>query len=346
MLLHNLTVHKQPLIPTDMNTNFIIRGLGRYAPERVLSNADLEKVVETSDEWITSRTGIKRRHIVAEGETASDMAYHAATMALRNAGIKPEELTHIVCGTFTPDSVIPSCACRVQEKFGISGQMCVDVQAACSGFLYALQTARGYICLEPDAKVLVVTSEVISRRMNWEDRTTCVLFGDASGAAVLTAGEADETPRVIDVMVEADGSLGDLLTVNGGGSAFAYKKGEPVGDEFFVQMQGREIFKHAVRNMVDVAERLLARHGISKSEVDVLIPHQANYRIIDAVGRKFEIPEEKVFSNIQEYGNTSAASVPLALSEAWDTGFIKPGDLVLMPTFGGGFTWGAGLIRF
>ncbi|QGY40105.1 beta-ketoacyl-ACP synthase III [Pseudodesulfovibrio cashew] len=329
-----------------MNMNFILRGLGRYAPERVLSNADLEKIVDTSDEWITTRTGIQRRHVVADGENASDMAAEAARMALANADMDVSELTHIVCATFTPDSVIPSCACRIQEKLGIKGQMCIDVSAACSGFLYALQTARGYLLLEPDAKVLVVSTEVISRRINWEDRTTCVLFGDASGAAIMTAGEESDRPRVLDVMLEADGTLGDLLTVNGGGSAYAYKKDEPVGNEFFVQMEGREIFKHAVRNMVGISERLLERNGLAKSEVDVLLPHQANYRIIDAVGRKFDIPEEKVFSNIHEYGNTSAASVPLALSEAWDTGFIKPGNLVLIPTFGGGFTWGAGLIRF
>lgn len=329
-----------------MQTNFIIRGLGRYAPERVLTNAELEAVVDTTDEWITSRTGIKQRHVVAEGEAASDMAVQSARVALAQAGMEPEELTHIVVGTFTPDSMIPSAACRVQEKLGITGQMCIDVQAACSGFLYALETARGYLCLNPDSKILVVTSEVISRRINWEDRSTCVLFGDASGAAILTTGDAAERPRVVDVTLAADGSLGDLLTVNGGGSAYAYKKGEPVGDEFFVQMEGREIFKHAVRNMVSISEQLLAKHGIAKSEIDVLIPHQANWRIIDAVGRKFEIPEDKVFCNIDRYGNTSAASVPVALSEAVETGFVKPGDRVLIPTFGGGFTWGAALIDF
>lgn len=329
-----------------MKTNFIIRGLGMYAPEKVVTNVDLEKIVDTSDEWITSRTGIRQRHVVAEDEAASDMAYEAAQKALLDAGMTADELTHIVCGTFTPDAVIPSTACRVQQKLGITGQMCVDVQAACSGFLYAMQTARGYLALEPDSKVLVVTSEVISRRLNWEDRTTCVLFGDAAGAAVITTGEADETPRIVDIILAADGSLGDLLTVNGGGSAHSYKKGETVGDEYFVQMQGRDIFKHAVRNMVSVSEALLAKHGIDKNDVDVLIPHQANMRIIDAVGRKFDIPEEKVYSNIDRYGNTSAASVPVALTEAVQTGFVKKGDLVLIPTFGGGFTWGAGLIQF
>ena len=329
-----------------MQTNFIIRGFGHYAPERVVTNADLEKIVDTTDEWITSRTGIKQRHLAADGESASDMALQAASRALAEAGMKPEELTHIVFATFTPDSMIPSSACVLQRKLGISGQMCLDVQAACSGFLYALQTARGYLALEPDAKVLVVAAEVISRRTNWEDRSTCVLFGDASGAVVLTNGDEDERPRLIDMMLAADGSLGDLLTVHGGGSAYSYKKGEPVGEEYFVQMQGRETFKHAVRNMTSICEALLERHGVDKSEVSVLLPHQANWRIIDAVGRKFDIPPEKVYSNIDRYANTSAASIPVALSEAVETGFIAKGDLVLLTSFGGGFTWGSALIRF
>ncbi|MCJ2164914.1 MULTISPECIES: beta-ketoacyl-ACP synthase III [unclassified Pseudodesulfovibrio] len=326
--------------------NFTLRGFGMYAPEKVLTNADLEKIVDTTDEWITTRTGIKERHIAAEDQATSDMALESSKQALAEAGMDPAELTHIICATFTPDSMIPSSACRLQEKFGIKGQMCLDVQAACSGFLYALQTGRGYLCLEPDSKVLVVASEIVSRRTNWEDRATCVLFGDASGAVVMTAGEAADTPRVLDVMLAADGSLGDLLTVNGGGSAYSYKLGEAVGPEFFVEFQGREVFKHAVRNMTDMCEAVLERNGLQKSDVDVLLPHQANYRIIDAVGRRFNIPEERVFVNVHKYGNTSAAAVPVALAEAVQTGFIKPGDLVLIPTFGGGFTWGAALVQF
>nr|WP_321255226.1 beta-ketoacyl-ACP synthase III [uncultured Pseudodesulfovibrio sp.] len=326
--------------------NFILRGFGSYAPERVLTNADLEKIVDTTDEWITTRTGIKERHIAAEGETTSSMAFESSKKALADAGIDPAELTHIICGTFTPDSMIPSAACRLQEKLGIKGQMCVDVQAACSGFLYALQSARGYLCLEPESKVLVVSSETLSRRMNWEDRATCVLFGDASGAAVLTGGEIADGPRVLDIMLGADGALGDLLTVNGGGSAYSYALGDTVGPEYFVEFQGREVFKHAVRNMTSISEAILKRNGFEKSDVDVLITHQANMRIIDAVGRRFNIPEERVFVNIEKYGNTSAASVPVALDEAVKTEFIKKGDLVLTPTFGGGFTWGAALIQF
>lgn len=329
-----------------MKTNFILRGFGHYAPEKVVTNADLEKIVDTSDEWITTRSGIKERHKVAEGEGASDMAVEAAKVALADAGMEADELTHIVCGTFTPDSVIPSAACRVQEKLGIKGQACVDVSAACSGFLYALQTARGYLALDPDSKVLIVASEVISNRLNWEDRTTCVLFGDAAGAVILTAEDNVDGPSVMDVVLSADGSLGDLLTVHGGGSLYAYKKGETVGDEFFVQMQGREIFKHAVRNMVTMSKKVAARQGVDVADIDVLIPHQANWRIMESVAKKLDLPESKVFSNIHKYGNTSAASVPVALSEAVKEGFIKPGNKVLIPTFGGGFTFGAALLQF
>lgn len=343
--MHDLTRPNHSHTSLSM-TKSILRGFGRYAPEHVVTNLDLEKFVDTTDEWITTRTGIKQRHLVNEDQAASDMAVEAAQKALADAGMTADELTHIIVGTFTPDSVIPSCACRVQEKLGITGQMCVDVAAACSGFLYSLETARGYIAIKPDSKVLVVTSEVISRRINWEDRTTCVLFGDAAGAAIVTAGEENETPRIIDSMLAADGRLGDLLTVNGGGSAFAYKMGEPVGEEFFVQMQGREIFKHAVRNMVGICEDLLDKYGLTKDDVDVLVPHQANWRIIDAVGRKIGIPAEKVFSNIDRYANTSAASIPVALSEAVETEFVKKGDLVLLTSFGGGFTWGSTLIQF
>jgi len=327
-------------------TNSILRGFGRYAPEKVLTNADLESIVDTSDEWITTRTGIKARHIIAEDQAASDMAYESARMALADAGMQASELTHIICGTFTPDSMVPSTACYVQEKLGIAGQVCMDVAAACSGFLYALQTARGYLALEPDAKILVVTTEVISRYLNWEDRTTCVLFGDASGAVILTGGGEDEKPCVVDAMLAADGSLGSLLTVHGGGSAHPYTLGDGVRENFFVQMQGRDVFKHAVRSMTGICNDLLARNGLTKADVDVLLPHQANYRIIDAVGRKMDIPEERVFCNIHKYGNTSAASVPLALSEAVESSFVKDGDLVLITTFGGGFTWGATLVQF
>lgn len=327
-----------------MNDTAIIRGFGHYVPERVLTNKYFEDIVETSDEWITSRTGIKERHIVAEGEYASDLAAAAARMALENAGMEADELTHIIVATFTADSMIPSCACIVQEKLGLKHKVAFDLSAACSGFLFSLETARGLLSLHKDAKVLVIGCEVLTHRTNFTDRATCVLFGDGAGAAILS-NEGDG-PKLMDVKLSTDGALGDLLTVYGGGSSSTYKPGEPVRDDYFIQMQGREVFKHAVRSMTGICNEILDDNSLTNKDVDVLIPHQANWRIIDAVGRKFEIPAEQVFSNVHKYGNTSAASVPLALSEAAGTGFIKDGDLVMLTAFGGGFTWGSALLQF
>lgn len=327
-----------------MNDTAIIRGFGHYVPERVLTNKYFEDIVETSDEWITSRTGIKERHIVAEGEYASDLAAAAARMALENAGMEADELTHIIVATFTADSMIPSCACIVQEKLGLKHKVAFDLSAACSGFLFSLETARGLLSLHKDAKVLVIGCEVLTHRTNFTDRSTCVLFGDGAGAAILS-NEGDG-PKLMDVKLSTDGALGDLLTVYGGGSSSTYKPGEPVRDDYFIQMQGREVFKHAVRSMTGICNEILDDNSLTNKDVDVLIPHQANWRIIDAVGRKFEIPAEQVFSNVHKYGNTSAASVPLALSEAAGTGFIKDGDLVMLTAFGGGFTWGSALLQF
>lgn len=329
-----------------MHTDFILRGLGRHAPDRILTNADLETMVETSDEWITTRTGIRQRHIVSPGEGCTDLAYGAAKMALQDAGIEADDLTHILLATYTSDYVIPQGACVLEEKLGVKGKIALDVSAACSGFLFALETARGFVALDRNAKVLVVASEVNTHRANFTDRATCVLFGDAAGAVVVTAGDPEDGPRVLDVKLGTDGGLGDLLTVKGGGSMSTYKEGEPVRDDYFIQMQGREVYKHAVRNMTGVCKEILERNNLSVDDVNVLLPHQANLRIIEAVGKKLGVPEEKVYVNVDRYGNTSAASVPLALSEARDNGFIKKGDLVLLTTFGGGFTWGAALVRF
>lgn len=327
-----------------MNNDIVIRGFGRYVPENVLSNADLEKMVDTSDDWITTRTGIKERHIVSEGQFTSDLATEAATMALENAGLEADELTHIIVGTFTPDHLVPSCACSIEQKLGIKDKVAFDIAAACSGFLYALEMARALLTLHKDAKILCIGAEVVTHRVDFTDRGTCVLFGDGAGAAVLTNG--GEGPKLLDVKLATDGNLGSLLTVSGGGSASTYKPGETIRDDYFVQLQGREVFKHAVRSMSTICESILGANGLEKTDVDVLLPHQANWRIIDAVGRKLEFPAEKVYSNVERFGNTSAASVPLALSEAVDTGFIKDGDTVLLTSFGGGFTWGSALLKF
>lgn len=328
-----------------MSIDIVLRGLGRYVPEKTLTNADLEKIVDTSDEWIFTRTGIKVRHIASEEQNTSDLAVEAAKKALANANMKAEELTHIVVGTFTPDAMVPSCACVVEEKLGIKGRAVYDIAAACSGFLYALENARAILALHPEARVLVIGAETVTRRINFEDRSTCVLFGDGAGAAVLTRD--GEGPKVLDVKLSSDGSLGRLLTVNGGGSCSSYSRpGEPIREDYFVQMEGREIFKHAVRSMTGVCNEILADNGRTRHDIDVLIPHQANWRIIDAVGRKFDVPPEKVYSNVDRYGNTSAASIPLALSEAVDNDFVKDGDLVLLTSFGGGFTWASALLQF
>ncbi|MBN2140478.1 MAG: ketoacyl-ACP synthase III [Desulfovibrionaceae bacterium] len=330
-----------------MKAQCIIRGLGLKVPKKVVSNADLEKLVETSDEWIVTRTGIRTRCVANASETCSELALAAAGQALDQAGMAAEDLTHIVVGTFSADYVIPSAACVLEHKLGLKNRVALDVSAACSGFLYSVEVARGLIALHPESRVLVCASEILTSRTNWEDRSTCVLFGDGAGAAVLTADAPGLAGgRIIDLLLASDGSLGDLLSVKGGGSAAPYRLGDRVGEEFFAQMMGREVYKHAVRNMTAISQDLLARNRVHKDDLDVLLPHQANLRIIEAVGRKLDIPPEKVFVNVDRYGNTSAASVPLALTEARQTGFIKDGDLVLVTTFGGGFTWGAALIRF
>lgn len=322
-------------------------GFGHYVPERVLTNADLEKMVDTSDEWITSRTGIKERHIAAPGQATSDLAVEAAKAALADAGIDADELTHIVLATLTPDCYCPSSSVMIQHKLGIKGKICHDVNAACSGFLYALETARGILCLHPEAVVLVCAGEVLTSRTNWRDRTTCVLFGDAAGAVVLKNGAGPGAKaRLADIHLSSDGSLWELLTVKGGGSAFPMTWGDEIGETFFIQMNGREVFKHALRCMESACQTILTRNALGQDDIAMLIPHQANLRIILGLGKHFGIPEERVYVNVDRYGNSSAASLALALAEAVSTGRVHGGDKVLLTAFGGGFTWGAALLEF
>ncbi|MBI5518452.1 MAG: ketoacyl-ACP synthase III [Desulfovibrio sp.] len=330
-----------------MNTSCIIRGLGHCVPDSVLTNADFERMVDTNDEWIVTRTGIRERHVALKGETCVDLCHGASVQALKQAGMEASDITHVVLATFSPDAFIPSAACMLSHRLGISGRMAMDVSAACSGFLYALETARALIALHPQAKVLLAACDIVSSRVDYTDRGTCVLFGDGAGAAVITAdGPGLTGGRVLDVLVSSDGAVGDLLTIKGGGSGTPYKLGDAIRRDFFVEMNGREVYKHAVRAMSSICEEMLTRHGLTTSDVDVFIPHQANLRIVEAVGKRLDMPEAKVFTNLQKYGNTSAASVPLALSEAVAEGFVKPGSLVLLGTFGGGFTWGSGLLKF
>ncbi len=324
-----------------------ILGLGYYVPPKVLSNADLEQMVDTNDEWITTRTGIQERRIADTETTTSDLALAAARNALADAGLAPEDLTHILLPTLTPDYVCPSAACMLAEKLGLRGLTAMDVNAACSGFLYSLQTARAFTALDPEAVVLAVPAEVLSSRVNWKDRATCVLFGDGAGAAVI--GGAVRGPgkaEILDLQLASDGSLAELLTIRGGGSKRRYELGDEVRSDFFVEMTGQEVFKNAVRNMESISRKVLDDNNLAVDDVDVFIPHQANLRIVEAVGKKLGLPRKKVFVNVNRYGNTSAAAVPIALAEAYETGVVKPGQTVLITSFGAGFTWGCGLLRF
>ncbi len=325
-----------------------ILGLGFYVPEKVLTNYDLEKIVDTSNEWIVTRTGIKERRIVKEGQACSDLAYEASIKALRDANVKPEELTHIIVATFTPDYCTPTTACVLQDKLGAKNcQMAMDVAAGCSGFTYAIDVARGLINVYPDAKMLVVGSEVCTSRLNFQDRSTCVLFGDGAGAVVIGSDEKNKKATIIDSLLRANGSLGYLLPVGKeGGSAKPYKVGSKVTADYFINMNGPELFKHAVRGMSDMALKILKKNGLTPDDLDLFIPHQANLRIIDAIAKRLSFPREKIYINVDRYGNTSAASVIIALSEAYSKGLINPGYKVLLVAFGAGLTWGSVLIEF
>ncbi|MFW5900122.1 MAG: beta-ketoacyl-ACP synthase III [Desulfovermiculus sp.] len=330
-----------------MHTHSYLLGFGYYVPERILSNADLERMVDTSDEWITTRTGIKERRMANEGQSCSDLALQAAQKALKHAGMQAQDLTHILVATFTPDYCEPTTACLLQSKLGGNkAMMAMDLAAGCSGFTYGLDTARGLVAIRPEAAVLVVGSEVCTSRVNFQDRNTCVLFGDGAGAAIVS-GQGGEHPRIVDTMLRADGSLGGLLPVGQEGcSARPYALGQIVGEDYFIQMNGRELFRHAVRGMAELALELLDRNSLTVDDIDLLIPHQANMRIIEALAKKLTCPMNRVYVNVDRYGNTSAASVGIGLGEAASLGRIKPGNKVLLVSFGAGLTWGAALLQF
>ncbi len=336
-----------------MNTAPSIAGFGACLPPRVVTNEELSTYVDTNSEWIISRTGIAERRFAAEGVMASDLAAEAARDTLVKAGRRAEELTHIIFATCTPDVQCPASACLLEHKLGLKGLVTFDVNSACSGFLSALDIARAYTYIHPAACILVVAAETLSHRCNWEDRSTAVLFADGAGAAIVTGAKtpppslpALASARLLDTALSSDGSLGELLVVGGGLTHPAYKLGDTIGPEYFLRMQGREVFKHAVRSMDAICRDLLQRNGLTTDDIDVLVPHQANLRIIEAVGARLEVPAAKTFVNVQKYGNTSAASIPIALYEALNEGAIKAGDTVLLVTFGGGLTWGAGLLQF
>jgi len=317
-----------------------ITGTGSYLPGKVLSNADLEKMVDTSDAWIVERTGIRERRIAAEGETTRDLAEHAARKAMEAAGITPSDIDLIILATTTPDKIFPSTACLFQQRLGIHGCAAFDVQAVCTGFVYALGVADKFIRTGSAKCALVVGAETLSRIVDWNDRTTCVLFGDGAGAVVL---EASEEPGILSTHLHADGSYESLLTVNAGVSQ-GYDRLASSGG--FIEMKGNEVFKMAVNTLGRIVDETLAANHMKKSDVDWLIPHQANIRIIQATARKLKLPTDRVVITVDQHGNTSAASVPLALDAAVRDGRIKRGETLLMEAFGGGFTWGSALLKF
>jgi 3-oxoacyl-[acyl-carrier-protein] synthase-3 len=319
----------------------VITGCGSYLPARRVSNEELSKTVDTSDEWIVERTGIRYRHIAAKDENTSDLAVEASKQALAMAGIEPNDLDLIIVGTATPDETFPSTATMVQSKLGMTRGAAFDVQAVCSGFIYALSIADNFVKAGQAKRILVIGAETFSRILDWTDRTTCVLFGDGAGAVVVEAmpGEGTIADRgVLSTHLHSDGRQHDLLYVDGGPSS--------TGTSGFVRMKGKEVFRHAVVNLAEVVRESLEATGLDASDIDWIVPHQANRRILDGTARKLGVAPEKVIITVDEHANTSAASVPLALNQAVSDGRIKRGDLLLLEAMGGGFTWGACLVRW
>jgi len=321
-----------------------ITGVGSYVPEKILTNADLERMVETSDEWITTRTGIKERRLAAKDEFTSDLAAQAAVRAMKNAGITAEQVDLIIVATITPDMPFPSTACLVQRSIGAHRAAAFDLEAACSGFIYALEIAQQFIMSRTYDTVLVIGAEKLSSIVNWKDRNTCVLFGDGAGAAVLQ--NRPNAHGLLTAVMGADGNKADLLFMPGGGSRCPATAESVAAGLHFLNMEGKEAFKNAVQAMLTAAEEAMRRCEIDITRVKCVIPHQANRRIIDAVGKRLGAKPEQLFVNLHKYGNTSAASVAIALDEAVAAGCVQRGDLILLIVFGAGLTWGAAVIEW
>lgn len=321
-----------------MNRRSVLLGTGSALPKRAVSNAEMAEMVDTSDEWIVERTGIRNRYIAGEGESTSTLAIEASRKAIEAAGIPASSVDLIVLATTTPDQTFPATATQVQDALGCNGGIAFDVAAVCSGFLYAVGVADSMLRSGMAQRALVIGAETFSRILDWEDRTTCVLFGDGAGAIVLEAREGDaDGPGILSTRLHADGAHNELLYVDGGAGT--------TGTVGKVRMKGREVFRHAVVNLADVLNEVIAATGFSAEDIDWVVPHQANQRILDATARKLGLPPEKVVVTVDRHANTSAASVPLALDTAVRDGRIKAGDLVMLEAMGGGFTWGACLIR-
>lgn len=322
-----------------------ILGTGRAVPARVLTNEDLERLVDTSDEWITSRTGIKRRFIAAPEEALTDLAIPAALQALELAGVEGSEVDLVICGTVTADMTFPAAATQIQDRIGARGAAAFDISAACTGFIYGLSIAQQFLENGGARTALIIGGEILSKFVDWTDRSTCVLFGDGAGAVVVRA-EEDDGRGVLGTVLHSDGCLGDLIYRPGGGSKHPPSKEVDASNLNFIKMRGNETFRVAVRSMTEVSGEMLEKAGLTTEDVRWFIPHQANLRIIDAVRARLAVPEERVYVNVQEYGNTSAASIPIALDELNRDGKLASGDVVLFTAFGAGLTWGAGAVRW
>ncbi|MDZ7905029.1 MAG: beta-ketoacyl-ACP synthase III [Cypionkella sp.] len=323
-----------------MTIRAVVKGVGHYLPARVVPNSELESLVDTSDEWIKTRSGIERRHYAAEGQTTSDLAAEAARAALAHAGMTPDDLDAIILATSTADLTFPSAASMVQAKIGMSRGFAFDVQAVCAGFVYALSTAQGMILSGQARRVMVIGAETFSKLMDWEDRGTCVLFGDGAGALILQAEEgtgSNADRGILATDLHSDGQFKDLLYVDGGVST---------GETGKLRMQGREVFRHAVEKLAETAHAALDKAGLSGEDVTWIVPHQANIRIIEGTAKRMQVPMERVVVTVQDHGNTSAASIPLALSVGVGRGQIKQGDLIVTEAIGGGLAWGAVVLRW
>lgn len=317
---------------------------GSYVPEKILTNIDLEKIVDTSDEWITERTGIKERRIARDEQAASDLAYEASRKALKAAGLKAKDINLIIVATVTGDMPLPSTACILQDRLDAKKAAAFDINAACSGFIYGLTVANSFIKSGSFRRILVVGSEILSKFTDWEDRTTCVLFGDGAGAAILEATEEDR--GIISARIHSDGSLWDLLHTPGGGSRNPTSRETLKKRMHYIKMRGNETFKVAVRTLESLVVETLKESNLKPSQLSLLIPHQANIRIIQATAKRLDLPMDRVMINLDKYGNTSAASIPIALDEAVRTGRIREGDYILLEAFGGGLTWASALIKW
>ena len=322
-----------------MTIRAVVKGIGHYLPDRIVANSDLEELVETTDEWIRTRSGIERRHFAAEGQMTSDLATRAARAAVRDAMLEPNDIDAVIVATSTPDLTFPSVATMVQDQLGMTRGFAFDVQAVCAGFVFALANAQALIVSGQASRVLVIGAETFSRLMDWKDRSTCVLFGDGAGAVVLEAGIGDGSNAdrgILATDLNSDGRYKDLLYVDGGVST---------GTTGYLRMQGKEVFRHAVEKLAQTAHTSLGKIGLTGADIDWIVPHQANLRIIAATAQRMHVPMDRVVVTVQDHGNTSAASIPLALSVGRDRGQVKPGDLIVIEAIGGGLTWGSVVIR-